>query len=242
LDFLPGNLSNDNVLIEILEMPGELRINMPRIRILDGKSKLYGYIDVIKPGTKKKEIKSYLFLDLYKRLFPNLIITNFFEFFYYHLEQKVVTARPFSVSNIVKLGDKTKVKSTRLFLKELQHFMDYRNKKSKSLELIDLQQQLALKTYYLKDFILTPFMKHLIVNDIKSELYRIYRAYCYFFDRELSVEEFSAFLSHLIIDGFIRAGIFYSTMKKKSSIPFSRGQVYNYAKFIDMPSRPLMVA
>ena len=62
LEFLPGNLSQDKIVIDILEIPGELQIHMPRIRIWDGKSKVYGYIDVLKPVPKKKEIKSYLFL------------------------------------------------------------------------------------------------------------------------------------------------------------------------------------
>jgi hypothetical protein len=241
LDFLPGNLSQDKVVIEILELPGELRIHMPRIRIWDGKAKIYGYIDVLKPGSKKKEIKSYLFLDLYKRVFPNLIITNFFEFLYYRGEQKVVTARPFSASNIGKLTDKTKVTSTLLFLKELQLFMDYRNKKSKDPGFIDLQQQLALKTYYLKEFVLTPVLNHVAFKSIKNELFRLYRAYCYFFNRELSIKEFSAFLSHSIIDGFFRAGIFYSTINKKPGKPLSRLRVYNCAKFNMMPARRLAV-
>jgi hypothetical protein len=241
LEFLPGNLSQDKVVIDILEIPGDLRIHMPRIRIWDGKAKIYGYIDVLKPGPKKTNMKSYLFLDLYKRLFPNLIITNFFEFLYYRKEQKVVTARPFSASYIGKLTDKTKVKSTLLFLKELQHFMDYRNKKSKSPEFIDIQEQLALKTYYLKGFILTPLLKHLITKGVKGELFRLYRAYCYFFNRELTAEEFSAFLSHLIIDGFLRAGIFYSKIKIKSSKPLSRDRVYKCGKFNRMSARRLAV-
>jgi hypothetical protein len=241
LDFLPGNLSQDKVVIDILEIPGDLRIHMPRIRIWDGKSKIYGYIDVLKPGPKKINMKSYLFLDLYKRLFPNLIVTDFAEFLYYRKEQKAVTARPFSVSSIGKLTDKTKVKITLLFLKELQHFMDYRNRKSKSLEFIDFQEKLALKTYYLKEFILTPVMKHIVIKGIKGELFRLYRAYCYFFNRELSAEEFSSFLSHLIIDGFLRSGIFYSKTKIKSKKPFSRERVYKFAKFNRMSARRLAV-
>ena len=59
LDFLPGNLSQDKVVIEILDLPGDPRIHMPRIRIWDGNAKIYGYIDVLKPGSKKKEIKSF---------------------------------------------------------------------------------------------------------------------------------------------------------------------------------------
>ena len=146
LDSLPGNVLRDNVVIEILEIPWELQIHMPRIRIWDGKEKVYGYIDVLDPGTSKKEINAYQFVDLYKRVFPNLLLTNFFEFRYYRGEQKVCTARPFSVSYIRAITKKVKVTSTRLFLKELQHFMVYSDKKSKVPSCIRLQKRLALKT------------------------------------------------------------------------------------------------
>jgi hypothetical protein len=218
-EFLPGSISKENVEIEILENPEDLRIHIPRIRIWDGKAKVYGYIDVLGPVSTKKVIKSYLFTDLYKRLFTNLIITDFFEFRYYRGAQKVCTSRPFPVSSIGALTNKTKVTSTRLFLKQLQHFMVYSGKKSKVPSFIRLQKRLALKTYYLKEFLLTPLMKYLIYKGIKGELFRLYRAYCYFFNRELSIEEFSAFLSHVIIDGFLRAGIFYSTTNSKGVAP-----------------------
>jgi hypothetical protein len=93
---------------------------------------------------------------------------------------------------------------------------------------------LALKTYYLKEFLLKPVLNHVICKSIKNELYRLYRAYCYFFNRELSIEEFSAFLSHLIIDGFLRAIIFYSTIKSDQEKPLSRIQVYKCLKFNSM--------
>jgi hypothetical protein len=218
-EFLPVNVSKDNIEIEILDITVELQIQIPRIRIWDGKAKVYGYIDVLGPGTTKEEIESYQFVDLYKRLFPNLLLTNFFEFLYYRGEQKVCTARPISVSHIGSITRKVKVTSTKLFLKVLRHFTGYSDKKSKDSSFIRLQRQLALKTYYLKEYVLTPVMNHLIYKGIKSELFRIYRAYCYFFNRELSIKEFSAFLAHLIIDGFLRACIFYSGVHSKGVAP-----------------------
>jgi hypothetical protein len=212
-EFLPGNISIDNIEIEILEIPGELQIHMPLMRIWDGNSKVYGYIDVLDPGLTGKEIDSYQLIDLYKRVFPNLLLTDFFEFRYYRGEQKVCTARTFSAAYPGEITKKTIVTSTRLFLKELQHFMVYSDKKSKVPSFIRLQQQLALKTYYLKEYILTPLMNHLLNSRVKCELVRLYSVYCYFFDLELSAREFSAFLSHVIIDGFLRAGIFYNEVK-----------------------------
>jgi hypothetical protein len=89
----------------------------------------------------------------------------------------------------------------------------YNDKKSKDASYIHLQRRLALRTYYLKEFVLTPLMNRLIYPGSKGEPVRLYRAYCYFFDRELSSEEFSGFLSHVIIDGFLRAGIFPNEIK-----------------------------
>jgi hypothetical protein len=113
------------------------------------------------------------------------------------------------------------------------------NEKSSSTSFIRLQQQLALKTFYLKEYILTPHMEHLLNSRSKSELVRLYRAYCYFFDLELSVREFSAFLSHVIIDGFLRACIFYSNIDTNKETSFSRASVFTFAKFIGMADRRL---
>ncbi len=63
----------------------------------------------------------------------------------------------------------------------------------------------------------------------------------YFFDLELSVREFSAFLSHVIIDGFLRAGMFYSTTNSNPGKPFSRRRVFKYVKFNGMPDRRLAI-
>jgi hypothetical protein len=240
-DFLPGNISIDNIEIEILEIPGEIQIQMPGIRIWDGKAKVYGYIDVLPPNTTKEEIDAYHLIDLYKRVFPNLLLTNFFEFRYYRGEQKVCTARPFSASYLGALTNKLQVTSPKIFLKELQYFMVYSDKKSKVPSFIRLQKQLALKTYYLKEYVLIPLMNHLLNSRVKCELFRLYRAYCYFFDLELSAREFSAFLSHVIIDGFLRAGIFYSTTNSNPGTPFSRCRVFKYAKFNRMPARRLAI-
>lgn len=83
LDFFREKVLKEDIKIEILEIPGELQIHMPRMRIWDGKLKVSGYIDVLAPGTTPEEIRSYSSDYQYKQLFPNLLLTNFFVFFYY---------------------------------------------------------------------------------------------------------------------------------------------------------------
>jgi hypothetical protein len=155
LNFLPGNFAQENVEIDILEIPSKLQIQMPCMRLWDGKNKIYGYIDVLAPGTGKKEILEYPWLALYKRLFPNLLLTNFLEFIYYRENRKVCTARPFNVShlNLEEITDKLKTNRPDLFLKGLQQFMDYSAKKLKVPTFIELQERLALKTDYFMDYL-----------------------------------------------------------------------------------------
>jgi hypothetical protein len=260
LDFLPGDFSKENVEIELNEkllrgvqggpnrspLPGAFleksppgEEHMPLVRIWDGKARIYGYIDILEPGATKDEINACSLIDLNKLVFPNLILTNFFEFRYYRAGKKVCTARPFSFSHINGIKNNAKVASTKLFLKELQHFMGYDDEKARDSSFINLQQRLALNTYYLRENVLFPVMNHLIVSGAKCELVRIYRAYCYFFDLELSAREFSAFLAHVIIDGFLRAGIFYNRFKYSNENPFSRDRVKEFAKLTGMQDRRL---
>jgi hypothetical protein len=260
LDFLPGDFSKENVEIELNEkllrgvqggpnrspLPGAFleksppgEEHMPLVRIWDGKARIYGYIDILEPGATKDEINACSLIDLNKLVFPNLILTNFFEFRYYRAGKKVCTARPFSFSHINGIKNNAKVASTKLFLKGLQHFMGYDDEKARDSSFINLQQRLALNTYYLRENVLFPVMNHLIVSGAKCELVRIYRAYCYFFDLELSAREFSAFLAHVIIDGFLRAGIFYNRFKYSNENPFSRDRVKEFAKLTGMQDRRL---
>jgi hypothetical protein len=260
LDFLPGDFSKENVEIELNQkllrgvqggpnrspLPGAFleksppgEEHMPLVRIWDGKARIYGYIDILEPGATKDEINACSLIDLNKLVFPNLILTNFFEFRYYRAGKKVCTARPFSFSHINGIKNNAKVASTKLFLKELQHFMGYNDEKARDSSFINLQQRLALNTYYLRENVLFPVMNHLIVSGAKCELVRIYRAYCYFFDLELSAREFSAFLAHVIIDGFLRAGIFYNRFKYSNENPFSRDRVKEFAKLTGMQDRRL---
>jgi hypothetical protein len=128
---------------------------------------------------------------------------------------------------------------------ELYHREDFTavtgrsDNRSKDSSFIHLQRRLALKTYYLREYVLIPLMNHLLHSRVKCELVRLYRAYCYFFDLELSAREFSAFLAHVIIDGFLRAGIFYSTVNSDTGTTFSRARVVEFAKFNRMPARRL---
>jgi hypothetical protein len=225
----------NNTISAVRQSPGA----MPLVRIWNEKAKVYGYIDILEPGTTKDEMNACSLIDLNKLVFPNLILTNFFEFRYYRAGKKVCTARPFSFSHINGITNNVKVASMKLFLKELQHFMGYDEKKARDSSFINLQQRLALKTYYLREYVLFPVMNHLIVSGSKCELVRIYRAYCYFFDLELSVREFSAFLAHVIIDGYLRAGIFYSRFNYINENHFSRVRVKEFANLSGMKDRRL---
>lgn len=99
--------------------------------------------------------------------------------------------------------------------------------------MIELQQRLSIKTFFLRQYVLLPLFKQLFQTGINEESMNIYKNYCDFFQEELTGEEFCSLLTHLIIDGYLRTAIFYSGSKP----PVTRSKVYEYALSKNMPAR-----
>jgi hypothetical protein len=237
-DFFQEKVSKEDIKIEILEIPGELQIHMPRMRIWDGESKVYGYVDVLAPNTTSDEIISYSLIHDYKRVFPNLLLTNFFVFFYYKDTGLIKIPRPFTGDFIGDLKKNFEVISTRV-IEILENFITYSYKVSHSqdLSIIGLQKKLALKTFYLRQKVLLPILENIFQTGPGNEMIGIYNIYCDFFNERLTTAEFSAFLSHLITDVFLRACIFYKSIQPDNDTGISPPKLYRYTQFTMMPER-----
>jgi hypothetical protein len=204
-DFFQEKISKEDIKIEILETPKDLQIHMPRIRVWNEKSKVYGYIDVLEPVMIREDISSYEMVHNYKRLFSNFMLTNFFVFFYYKNTELIGIPRPFAADFIGELKTDFHVTSSRV-IEILENFINYRHKgyQSKNLAFIGLQKGLALKTFYLKKFVLPKLTQYSISqgeNNFMSQVYGIYRS-CV--KDELSVKDFSCILAQIIINALLR--------------------------------------
>ena len=90
--------------VQITTIPRKTEAGNPDFRIWDGKQTIVGYIEAKKPTESNLDlIESGEQLKRYLHTFPNLILTNFFEFRLYRdgqLIDKVQVARPFMVHKL----------------------------------------------------------------------------------------------------------------------------------------------
>jgi hypothetical protein len=171
-------------------------------------------------------------------VFPNLLLTNFFVFFYYKDKGLIKIPRPFTCDFIGDLTRDSEVRSTRL-IEILENFIaySYKGPHSQDLSIIGLQKKLALKTFYLRHKVLLPLVENMFQTGPGNEMIGIYNIYCDFFNERLTAAEFSAFLSHLIIDVFLRACIFYKSIQPGNDTGISFSLLYRYTQFPMIPGR-----
>ena len=90
--------------IRVTTLPKKTEAGNPDFRVWDGKQNIVGYIEAKTPSsTDLDDIEDSSQLKRYRETFPNLILTNFFEFRLYRngcLVDKVSVARPFIVHKL----------------------------------------------------------------------------------------------------------------------------------------------
>lgn len=87
--------------IHITTLPKSTEAGNPDFRVWDGKQHIVGYIEAKAPTVDNLDfIEHSEQLKRYRNTFPNLILTNFFEFRLYRngiLVKKALIARPFMI-------------------------------------------------------------------------------------------------------------------------------------------------
>ncbi|MEK7846640.1 MAG: adenine methyltransferase [Nitrospinota bacterium] len=157
--------------IQITTLPKKTEAGNPDFRIWDGKQHIVGYIEAKAPpfnrGVEHAELKPFSTgldeiettdqIKRYLNTFPNLILTNFFEFRLYRngeLVDKVLTARPFIVH---KLKTIPPIEKETEFLALLEKFFSFSLPKVYDAKTLALE--LAKRTRFLKDEVITQELK-----------------------------------------------------------------------------------
>ena len=248
MDYFEGNIAREKVSIEILQMPGGIPVHTPRIRLWDGRAKIYGYIDTLAPNVIGIDLRSYSNFDLYNKVYSNFLLTNFFIFLYYKDQFLVSKPRPFAASFSGQLTKKFKVNNYRAFIELMESFLNYKDRylhlqrishsrKVQDLSLVNLQKQLAMKSFYLKEYILPPLMKYLESRNEESILFQVYREYYEFFNRQMSIYEFSSFITHAIVDSLLKSLINFPGEENSGESYFSCVNVSSYGNIEELSQR-----
>ena len=204
--------------IHITTLPKQTEAGNPDFRVWDGKQHIVGYIEAKAPTTEDlRAVEDSEQLKRYRYTFPNLILTNFFEFRLYRngdLVDKVSIARPFIVH---KLKTIPPVEKEPDFLKLLETFFSFSLPKVYSAK--SLAIELAKRTRFLKDEIVTHELKQEETAG-KGFILGFYEAFSRFLISGLSKEDFADLYSQTITYGLFAA-------RTRSENSFNRKLAYD---------------
>lgn len=203
----------------VTTLPKKTEAGNPDFRIWDGQQHIIGYIEAKAPTENNLDhIAETEQLKRYRHTFPNLILTNFFEFRLYRngqLIERVKIARPFIVH---KLQMVPPVEKTQEFLNLLNQFFAFSLPKSYSAK--TLATELAKRTRFLKD--------QVIAEELKEEaekggghLLGFYEAFQKHLISGLTMEDFADLYSQKITYGLFAA-------RTRSSNGFNRKLAFDF--------------
>jgi len=226
--------------IHITTLPKTTEAGNPDFRIWDGKQHIVGYIEAKAPTVENLDsIEHSEQLKRYRNTFPNLILTNFFEFRLYRngiLVNKASIARPFIVH---KLKTVPPVEKETDFLKLIEEFYSFSLPKVYNAK--NLAIELAKRTSFLKDEVIA---EELAEEEKTGEgfIHGFYEAFRQFLISGLSKEEFADLYSQTIT-----YGLFAARMRSKNgfnrklaydNIPRTIGILRDVFRFISLEDVP----
>lgn len=187
----------------VTTLPKKTDAGNPDFRVWDGKQSIVGYIEAKLPTEENLlQIEHSDQLKRYLKTFPNLILTNFFEFRLYregHLIDKVQIARPYVIH---KLGTIPPVEKEQEFYNLLERFFAFSLPKTFTAK--TLAVELAKRTRFLKE--------QVIVEELKEEertgkgfILGFYEAFSKYLISGLTKEDFADLYSQTITYGLFAA-------------------------------------
>ncbi len=226
--------------IHITTLPKRTEAGNPDFRVWDGRQKIVGYIEA-KPPTQENldYIEGTDQLKRYRHTFPNLILTNFFEFRLYRhgeLIDRVLIARPFILH---KIGTVPPVEKGEDFLKLLEQFFSFSLPRAYTAH--SLAVELAKRTRFLRDEVLIEELKE---EETKGGGFIIgfYEAFKTYLIGDLSKEDFADLYAQTITYGLFaartRSPDGFNRRLAFDSIPRTIGILRDVFRFISLEDLP----
>jgi len=224
----------------ITTLPKKTEAGNPDFRIWDGKQHIVGYIEAKDPTVRYlDQTETTDQLKRYLHIFPNLILTNFFEFRLYRngtLIDKVSVVKPFILH---KLKTIPQVENESDFFKLLEKFFSF--SLPKVYDAKPLAKELAKRTRFLKD--------EVVIQELKEEesqgkgfISGFYEAFRKYLISGLSKEEFADLYSQTITYGLFaartRSENGFNRKLAYDSIPRTIGILRDVFKFVSLEDLP----
>ena len=205
--------------IRVTTLPKRTEAGNPDFRLWDGKQHIIGYIEAKAPTkTNLDDIEDTEQLRRYLDTFPNLILTNFFEFRFYRngtLIDSVQIAKPYIV---FKLKKTPPVENREKFFELLEKFLSF--SLPKVYDARTLAVELAKRTRFLREEVVAQELQE-EDGDGAGVLSGFYEAFRKYLIAGLKQEEFADLYSQTITYGLFAA-------RTRSENSFNRKLAYDY--------------
>lgn len=227
--------------IQITILPKKTEAGNPDFRIWDGAQQIVGYVEAKKPGENLDVIENTKQLKRYRNVFPNLILTDFYEFRLYRngqLVDKVLIGRPFIAK---KLHTIPPVENEEKFHVLLEKFFGFTLPKVFNAE--TLASELAKRTRFLRDEVIAKELEEEEAG--KGPIYGFYQAFKKYLIADLKEEGFADIYSQTITYGLFAARTRANgTFRRKLAfdlIPPTIGILRDVFQFISLGKLPLQM-
>ena len=226
--------------IHITTLPKSTEAGNPDFRVWDGKQHIVGYIEAKAPTIENLDlIENSEQLKRYRNIFPNLILTNFFEFRLYRngiLVNKALIGRPFIVH---KLKTIPPVEKEPDFTKLMEAFYSFSLPKVYNAK--NLATELAKRTSFLKEEVIAEELAEEEKTG-KGFILGFYEAFRQFLISGLSKEDFADLYSQTITYGLfaacMRAKNDFNRKLAYDNIPRTIGILRDVFRFISLEDVP----
>ena len=183
--------------VHVTTLPKKTEAGNPDFRVWNGQDRIIGYIEAKKPTEENLDyVETTDQLKRYRQTFPNLILTNLFEFRLYRdgqLVDRVLAARPF----VLQLGVVPPVEKGDDLLKLLEQFFSFSLPRSYTAE--SLAVELAKRTRFLRDVVAVE------LREEQGILRGFYQAFQTYLIANLTLEDFADLYAQTITYGLFAA-------------------------------------
>jgi hypothetical protein len=224
----------------VTTLPKKTEAGNPDFRVWNGQDRIIGYIEAKKPTEENLDyVESTDQLNRYRKTFPNLILTNFFEFLLYRdgqLVDRVLAARPFVLH---KLGAVPPVEKGDELFNLLERFLSFSLPRFFTAE--SLAVELAKRTRFLRDQVVAEELRQEMTKG-EGNLLGFYEAFRKYLIGSLNLEDFADLYAQTITYGLFaartRSGNGFNRRMAFDKIPRTIGILRDIFQFISLGDLP----
>jgi len=221
--------------VHVTTLPRKTEAGNPDFRVWNGQDRIIGYVEAKKPAEENLNyVETTSQLNRYRQTFPNLILTNLFEFRLYRdgqLVDRVLAARPFVLH---QLGVVPPVEKGDELLNLLEQFFSFSLPRSYTAE--SLAVELAKRTRFLRDVVADELRKE------RGVLVGFYEAFQTYLIANLTLEDFADLYAQTITYGLFaartRAGDGFNRRMAFDNVPRTIGILRDVFQFISLGDLP----